>query len=297
MDQTALLQWLTSQQHPVLDQAAKIITILGGEDFYLFAIPIIYWCFSKRIGFRLFYVFALSMFVNSYLKSAFGNPRPVGTEGIRSVFTETAASGYGYPNDSFPSGHTQGTTTFWLYLASVAGKPLLWVPAALMIVLVSLSRMYLGLHWPMDVLGGLGVGLAIFVLAVLFERLFPYPPLLLKVLGLILLPIALALWFPVPDAAKVTGVMLGAGLGHLLEEGRIKMGLPAGWFNRVVAFAIGIAGVLLLKSVLKTVLPAGLLYDFLRYGCMGLWITGIAPWIFVVTRLYGREGRSYRHFP
>jgi membrane-associated phospholipid phosphatase len=297
MDQTAFLQWLTSQQHPVLNGIATVLTFLGGEDFYLLAVPIMYWCFSKQLGFRLFYTFALSMYVNSFLKVIIANPRPVGVEGVQSLLTETAGSNNGYPNDSFPSGHAQGTTTFWAYLSARVRERWVLALGVLMIVLVSCSRMFLGLHWPTDVLGGIGVGLAVFLLALVIERFLSSPAPLLKWLLLIGVPVVLYVIFPKGETAKIMGVLLGAGVGHMLEESKVRMGIPSGWLNRIVAMLIGVAGVFLLKSGLKAAFPAGELYDMARYACMGLWVFGIAPWLFVALRLYGLEGRSFRHYP
>ncbi|MFC1760215.1 phosphatase PAP2 family protein, partial [Candidatus Neomarinimicrobiota bacterium] len=62
---------------------------------------------------------------------------------------------------SFPSGHAQGSTTLWLMLALLIRKKWINYLTAIMIILVSLSRLYLGVHYPIDILGGVLIGMGI----------------------------------------------------------------------------------------------------------------------------------------
>ena len=70
---------------------------------------------------------------------------------------------------SFPSGHTMGSTICYLVLAFILAQTLIWtgprrilayVSAALLILLIGFSRLYLSVHYPSDVLGGLIAGAA-----------------------------------------------------------------------------------------------------------------------------------------
>lgn len=289
MSQESFLQWLTGLQVSALNSAAKLITFMGSEEFYLIAIPFVYWCVAKRLGFRLFYVFALSMYVNTVLKAMIAAPRPIGAEGVSSLYADP--EGYGYPNDSFPSGHMQGTATFWGYLALQAGRPALWIAAAVMLLLVGASRLYLGLHWPLDIVGGLGVAVVLIALSTLLERALSRSTDTLRALAVVMLPIILFVAYPLEGTAKVTGVMLGAGLGYLWETSRLRVHLPDGWGRRAVAFVIGIAGVLAIKSGLQAVLSEGHLFEAIRYACIGFWVIGAAPWLFVQLRLTRRDAR------
>lgn len=70
---------------------------------------------------------------------------------------------------SFPSGHTTGTTVVWLLVAwmvsrwvvhSPTSRDVVWIGALLMIVAVGVSRVYLGVHFPSDVMAGWTLGAA-----------------------------------------------------------------------------------------------------------------------------------------
>lgn len=91
------------------------------------------------------------------LKHAVGRPRP------DDAYWLTSASGF-----SFPSGHA--ATSFACALVLAAAVPRL-APAFLALALaVSFSRLYVGVHYPLDVLGGAVLGLAVATALLLLER-------------------------------------------------------------------------------------------------------------------------------
>ena len=99
-------------------------------------------------------------------------PRPIGTEGIRFVevenfFVDTVHLKEG--SYSFPSGHSQTSSVMMFSIASYYNKKKLWIAATVLTLLVMLSRMYLGVHWPLDVLIG---GLLGLISAVICYQIF-----------------------------------------------------------------------------------------------------------------------------
>ena len=90
--------------------------------------------------------------LNGAIKDYFKVERPIGKFGLESMRVETA-TGY-----SFPSGHTQTATTFWTSLAVQLKNKWVYVLAAVMAIGAGISRLYLAVHWPMDVVVGLILG-------------------------------------------------------------------------------------------------------------------------------------------
>ncbi|MBV9650124.1 MAG: phosphatase PAP2 family protein [Pseudonocardiales bacterium] len=108
--------------------------------------------------------------INTVVKHLVGRSRP---PRVTAVLGE-----YGF---SFPSGHTTGTTVVWLLSAWMvsrwviglrAGRVLVWTAALLMIVAVGATRVYLGVHFPSDVLAGWALGAAWAVIIALVARVW-----------------------------------------------------------------------------------------------------------------------------
>jgi membrane-associated phospholipid phosphatase len=296
-----ILTEFTNLQNPALDFFALIFTFLGNEEFYFLIIPFIYWCVSKKIGFRLFYIFLLSVYVNSFLKISYAIERPIGTEGVNSLFISSAEVGSHYPYDSFPSGHAQGSATLWGYLATVIRRPVFVIFAMFLILFISVSRLYTGLHWPTDVIIGVLLGGLFVLIGVLLQERISKLASVGQWFLIFLVPLVLVLFFPEEEGMQYAGILLGAGVGYMIQEKFVMMKIDERIMRKLIAFVIGIIGTFALQVGLKAILPESGLFDFIRYGTMGLWITLVAPYFFMKLAIY--QGRfdahikSDNHFP
>jgi membrane-associated phospholipid phosphatase len=288
--QKDLLVWLTGLQTPWLDQVAYVLTLMGNEEFYMLIVPLIYWCVSKTKGFQLFYIFLFSIYVNLFLKIHVAAARPVGVEGVNSIFTESAQLSGTYPNDSFPSGHAQASTTLWGYLASWIARPWFWAITVGLILLISFARLYAGLHWPIDVAAGIAIGIVILLLSNRLSEWLKGISTRFQWMLAIVTPLVLALLFPHVDSLKVCGFMLGGSVAYLLEKEWIGMKISRSFGRKVSAFLVGIMGVVVLTIGLKLIIPDDLLVSgFIRYGILGLWVYLGAPWVFIKLGIYSDE--------
>ena len=309
--------WL-QENYPQLVGVMALITSMGEELCYLAALPAVYWSIDKRLGRQLGYVFLLSAAINNVAKNLARQPRPFWLD--PSLRLRDAES-YG-----LPSGHAQHATAVYLLLAAWVRRG--WVgPLAFgFILLMSLSRIYLGVHFIQDVIVGFILGLVVLGLFLFWQRAFAerFSRRILgrRLLIMIAIPAALALvyvgallllgaptmdvpWAEFVPAAELTAHedvvstlagLLGFGVGMILESSRVRFRADGPIWQRIVRYALGIAVALGIWS-LRAVLPAdpewvALPLRFLRYLLLLLWVTYFAPWVFVKLRLAEADAES-----
>jgi len=295
---TEVILWVQSFSNPFLDRLFTMATFLGEEEFYLAFLPLIYWCLDKRTGVRLAYAFLLSTYVNSSLKDLFDIPRP-DDPGIRFLRHETSPS--------FPSGHAQGAVVNWGYLATQWQNSALWVVAIVLILLTSLSRVYVGVHFPQDVVGGIAIGIVYLLafnwVAARWRGRLARLPLVAQAGLSVLFPVTLLIAHPSEDTAMTMGALVGMGLGFLLEGKHVGFSTHGLWWKRVLRFLVGLILVGIVYVGLKTVFPTevapspslhsgqalALALRAIRYGVVGMVGTFVSPWIFVKTSLAERR--------
>ncbi|HOA81190.1 MAG TPA: phosphatase PAP2 family protein [Defluviitaleaceae bacterium] len=286
-----ILKFIQSFSNDTFDFLFELITMLGEDYFFIIVTALFYWCFNKNLGYKLAFIYLTSGTINTMIKEIIKFPRPIGYEGIRSIRVETAG---GY---SFPSGHTQQTTSLFTTLMIVFKKKWLYFVGIISMLLVAFSRMYLGVHWPTDVLGGLIIG----VLWTIFSiKLFDWAknkenPILL---GVLVIPMFVCiLFFKTSTYFKAIGTLTTLWIGYIVEDKYIKYETKAVWWKQVIKAGIGFFGLVFIKVFVKQLLPLNIYSDFLRYALMGFWMTVISPIIFRVLNIEERKelGKSNKH--
>lgn len=277
---------LQSYSAPAIVLFFQCVTFLGDEKFYLLLLPSIYWCIDKRLGIRLAVLVMASNTVNLMGKYAFGLPRPPAP--VTRLAQET---GFG-----FPSGHTQSVTVTFGYLAHRARRWGAYAGAGLLVFLVGLSRLYLGVHFPHDVLGGLIIGLAVLPLYVWLlpagERRWASWPRGLRYALAAGLPVLALIAWPAEDTASSLGALAGFAVGGLIETEYIRFMAGGTPVQRLLRFLLGLICVAALYFGLKAALPEGIPWRFIHYTSVGLSATVAAPWLFVRLGLARTETRT-----
>lgn len=142
----------------------NFFTSLGYEEFFLIFLPVVYWCYDAGLGVRVGIGLFTSIALNDMLKMAFNDPRP--------YWYDTRVKLLADPETSFgiPSGHAQNAVVLWSVLAAHVRKRWAWVVAILLAFLIGFSRIYLGAHFPTDVIAGWLFGAILLVLILRFGK-------------------------------------------------------------------------------------------------------------------------------
>ena len=291
----------------------KFFSFLGTEEFIMLVLPILYWCVDTSLGIRVAVILMLSSDLNGALKLAFHGTRPYWySPNVHGLAAETSFG--------VPSNHAQSATIIWGILAAYLRKWWAWLVAIFLIILVGLSRLYLGVHFPHDVLlGWLIGGLLLWLTLRFWDPVTAWAKkqgtgrqilaAFLASLVLLLLPLIPFVWLktthwqppqewaafatqafslevPVTSAGTFFGLM--AGLVWITRQGGFQTkGL---WWQLVLRYILGVAGVLIIRYGLKFVFPDGetvlaYFFRYLRYTLIGFWVTGGALWVFIRLRL------------
>lgn len=263
----------------------RLVSAAGSEGAHGLLILAVYLALDRRLGVRLFFVLLSAQFVNSLAKLAFHEPRPFW------IATMLVAD----PEGSFglPSGHAQKTVAVWGALALSLIRMRRWPSAPVLlvvtagVVLVSLSRLVLGVHFIQDVVVGLAIGLLLLgilrgidaPLSRFLSRLSPPSGLLLGLAAMLLVldagailqgvPEPLARWSDIASRNAGEGMVLspvqmrpflalsGSVLGvtlallHGLPESQIQ----GGWWSRLLATGVCVTGVGILYWAFSIIFP------------------------------------------
>ncbi len=267
----SLLYWFESVRTPVLDAFMSLVTHLGEETLFMVIALAVFWCVDKRRGYYLLTVGFVGTLVNQWLKIVCRIPRPWVRDPGFTIVESARAEATGY---SFPSGHTQSITGSLGGIARFTKRTWLRAACIAAVLLVAVSRMYLGVHTPADVGMSLAVG-TVLVLALypLMESTRQAPNRMYAVIGgmlvLALAFVAFVELYPFPadvDAANLAsavknaytlaGAVAGVPVVYALDSRLLQFPTQAPWWGQAVKLAGGLALVAAVKAVLKAPLLA-----------------------------------------
>lgn len=293
-----VLYALESIRTPWLDTVMAGITHLGEETVFMVAALFVFWCVSKRHGYYLLAIGFAGTVLNQFLKLLFRIPRPWVLDSDFTIVESARAQATGY---SFPSGHSQNAIGTFGGIARFTRRKWVRVAAIVAAVLVPLSRMYLGVHTPLDVGVAAVIAVAlVFALYPLMERSDSRHGVMGAVLAVMLaLAVGYLLFvslYPFPadvDAAnlasgvenawKLLGATVGMLVGWWLDVRFIHFDTRAVWYVQLIKLVGGLALLLGIRAALKAPLAAALgagAGGAVRYGVMVLFAAAVWPMVF-----------------
>lgn len=263
------LYWLESVRSPILSEFMLLITRLGEETAFLVVAMVLFWCVDKYKGYYILSVGFLGTLGNQFLKLWFRIPRPWVRDPDFQALPEAIEGAGGY---SFPSGHSQSSVGTFGGIAHACKHKALQAVCIAVCVLVPLSRMYIGVHTPADVLVGSGMAVALIFLLRPFVlgKYKKYFPVLLGIMtALAVAFLCYVEFFPFPvdvdahnlasgkkNAYTLLGALLGLLVVYAADEKWLKFPTKAVWWAQILKVLAGLLLVLAVKSGLKTPLNA-----------------------------------------
>lgn len=309
------LKLLEGIRFPALTGFMSAITYLGDEVCFMALALLVFWCIDKRKGYYIFVVGLMGSLVNQFLKLWFRVPRPwVLDPDFHAV--ESAIEGAG--GYSFPSGHTQTAVgTFGAVLLTAERKWAKWLSFAI-ILIVPFSRMYLGVHTPMDV--GVSYLVAGALVALLYFCFKDGASLEKRGRAVMAALIAVAAVYAIfvfcynfpadidphnmasgtKNACTLGGTSLALVCIYFYDKRRLNFSTKAPLTGQILKYILGLALVVALKSGLKPILNAVLglflegalrdnLSNFLRYFLMSLFAGCVWPHSFPLFAKIGKR--------
>lgn len=301
-----LLYFFEKIRVPGLNEFMLAITTMGEETAFLVIALILFWCIDKYVGYYTLSVGFIGTIANQFLKLWFRIPRPWVLDENFTILEQAREGAGGY---SFPSGHTQSAVGTFGSIAATTKNKLVRIAAIVIAALVAVSRMYIGVHTPLDV--GVSVLVAVALIFVVRPMIFKNRrigmPILLAVM--ILMAVGYLCFvefyrFPaevfatdnyhhgLENAYTLLGALAGLVIVYIVDEKWLHFSVKAIWWAQILKVIIGLGLVLAVKAGMKGMLN-GLFGELVgrsvRYGLIVI-VAGILwPLSF---RLFAKLGKK-----
>lgn len=272
--QIEILKYIQSFRNPILNIIFLLITMSTEIPVILIVVSILYWCVNKRYGQKLMFALATNIAVNTGVKEFVKAPRPIGTPGLKSMRVETA-TGY-----SFPSGHTQTGTTFWVSIMSILKNKYMYIIGTIIFLCIGLSRLYLAVHWPIDVLFGWIFGIVVTILCnvildkVEAENNYKY---------FLYIVIPMTIWIFIVNSigyVKMFGLFTGFIVGYIIEKEYVNFNINVSIKSKIFRYIFALITLGLVYIILKVIMPDNIIGSYIRYFGLMVYAIAIAPLAF-----------------
>lgn len=299
-----ILYFFQSIRFPLLDKFMLAVTTLGEETAFLVLALIFFWCIDKKRGYFIMAVGFMGTMISQVMKMLFRVPRPWVLDPDFEVVGNAKEAAGGY---SFPSGHSQSSVGVLGSVAYTAKHKWTVALCVVFMILVPISRMYLGVHTLADVLVGSGLSLALIALVgIVMKKNKGLDILVWVMLAMSVAQVLFVEFFPFPadmdaynlehgteNAYTLLGCLLGVALVYTVDNKWLKFSTDAIWWAQILKAIGGLVAVLAVKEGMRA--PLNLLFAGHPAGRAARYflIVAVAGLVWPLTfRWFSRLGRK-----
>lgn len=281
--QIPLIATLQSFYPSIFKPCFLFFSALGEEYFFFLLIPFIWMVIDRKMAARLALLIFASFYVNALFKELLAQPRPYQ---LSSSVIQMDPNGDGY---GIPSGHAQSSLLVWLWLSSQFNHRNFSRLCYVLIGGIALSRVYLGVHFPTDIMGGWILALiGLWVDRKLNDsiiKLFNRLPTSVAGMISIVIPSILLTLFPTLTTSAAMGCFAGCGLGIVVGVRSFKMRFDESVNFKIFRFAVAFLLAMVVYLGLRMIFPhedspVYLAFRYIRYFLVFLTLSLFSSWLF-----------------
>jgi len=279
-----ILEWFYKIGNSFLNVFFYIISQFGGSLILLLTVSVIYWTINKEKAEKIALTVLSAVCLNNFLKSIFSFNRPFMYDGYEHLQKlKNSKLSDSSTGSSFPSGHSQITGSLYSSICFYFPKKQVIFPSIILMILIPISRLYLGVHFPSDVIVGLLIGIIVALIYYILLKKFPNKFNLIAIISILIYLPMLFFKNVEYDFCRSYGLLIGFFLGRLIESKYINFTTEVPLKNKILRLILGILIIGITYFLIKLI-PNNISHHFimavLLHSIITFMVATIVPLLF-----------------